>query len=83
MGGGVVGGRIRATERGKPQRVSPRYYRQQSRDQQHRTTFCASKHARSSYKPTILKDSGFLVEMLLRGLLRTGGMVVFLVEEGC
>ena len=31
-------------------------------DQQHRTTFCALKHARSSYKPTIFMDSGFLVD---------------------
>ena len=31
-------------------------------DQQHRTTFCASKRARSSYKPAIFMDSGFLVD---------------------
>ena len=30
-------------------------------DQQHRTTFCALEHARSSYKPAIFMDSGFLV----------------------
>ena len=28
-------------------------------DQQHRTTFCALKHARSSNKPAIFMDSGF------------------------
>ena len=31
-------------------------------DQQHRTTFCAFKHACSSYEPAILMDSGFLVD---------------------
>ena len=31
-------------------------------DQQHRTTFSALKHARSSYKPAILMDSEFLVD---------------------
>ena len=30
-------------------------------DQQHRTTFCALKHARSSNKPAISMDSGFFV----------------------
>ena len=32
-------------------------------DQQHRTTFCELKHARSSYKPAIFMDSGFLVDI--------------------
>ena len=31
-------------------------------DQQHRTTFCALKHARSSYKPTISMGIGFLAD---------------------
>ena len=31
-------------------------------DQQHRTTFCAWKHARSSYKPATFMASGFLVD---------------------
>ena len=31
-------------------------------DQQHRTTFYALKHARSSYKPAIFMESGFLVD---------------------
>ena len=40
-------------------------------DQQHRTTFCASKRdARSSHKPAIFMDSGFLVDIcFLRGVL--------------
>ena len=42
-------------------------------DQQHRTTFCALKHARSSYKPTIFMDSGFLVDTSLEMLEGGGG----------
>ena len=34
-------------------------------DQQHRATFCALKHARSSYKTTIFMESGFLVDSSL------------------
>ena len=30
--------------------------------QQHRTTFCALKHTRSSYKPTINMDSGLSID---------------------
>ena len=37
-------------------------------DQQHRTTFCALKHARSSYKPTILMGGGFLADDFSRVL---------------
>ena len=33
-----------------------------SADQERRTAFSASKHARSSYKPTLLIDSGFFVD---------------------
>ena len=47
-------------------------------DQQHRMTFCASKHARRSYyKPAILMGSGFLVDMLLRGCFLRRGVVIF------
>ena len=31
-------------------------------NQEHRTAFCASKHALGSYKPTISMDSGILVD---------------------
>ncbi|CAM9529130.1 unnamed protein product, partial [Laminaria digitata] len=31
-------------------------------DQQHRTTFYALKQARSSYKPAIFMESGFLID---------------------
>ena len=37
-------------------------------DQQHRTTFYALKYARSSYKPAIFMDSGFLVDTSLEML---------------
>ena len=37
-------------------------------DQQHRMTFCALKHARSSYKPAIFMDNGFLVDASLEML---------------
>ena len=37
-------------------------------DQLHRTTFCAMKHTRSSYKLTIFMDSGFLVDTSLEML---------------
>ena len=52
-------------------------------DQQHRTTFCALKHARSSNKPAILMDSGFLVDAS-SGVLKEGSGR-FLVDEmeGC
>ena len=43
-------------------------------DQQHRTTFCALKHARSSHKPAIFMDSGFLVDTSLE-MLEGGGSV--------
>ena len=47
-------------------------------DQQHRTTFDALERARSSYKPPIFMDSGFLVEAALEIL---GGGARSLFEE--
>ena len=45
-----------------------------SMSQQHRTTFCALKDARSSYKPAIFMDSGFLVDTSSE-MLEGGGSV--------
>ena len=37
-------------------------------DQEQRTAFCALEHARSSYKPAILMDNGFLEDASSGGL---------------
>ena len=50
-------------------------------DQQHRTTFCALKHARSSNKPAISMDSGFLVDAS-SGVLGGGGFLALAVGGG-
>ena len=49
-------------------------------DQQHRTTFYALKYARSSYKPAIFMDSGFLVDTSLE-MLDGGGLSRCVTDE--
>ena len=90
MGGGVGGARRRATEREENRSESLLLYKgtidSSSVDHQHRTTFCASKHARSSYKPTILMGNGFLVESdASQGVLKEGSVFFLWMRQrdGC
>ena len=60
--GGRVEKKAEYLQRKRDGRDSLRGTTDRSVDRQHRTTFCTLKHVRSSYKPAMFMDSGFLVD---------------------
>ena len=61
-GVGGIEKKVKEQQREREGRVSLLGIADSSVDQQHRTTFCALEHVRSSYKPAILMGSGFLAD---------------------
>ena len=60
MGGGVAG--VEELQRKEDRSDSLLGSTDSNVDQQHRTAFCAPKHARSGYKLSILMCSGFFID---------------------